>query len=143
MLQGLLQGLGQALLRVQELEAETSDQGTELAELRDYQAKAEATAQTAFGQQMDSLKQASLPSLREGTQLLLPLWPADAPAQPECCGASHVPMFFDWQTHAQAERARSAAMLLRCLWSCHQRTCLQASALSGHLQSRPAADQAG
>lgn len=62
-----MKALGQALLRVQELEAETSDQGAELAELRDYQAKAEATAQTAFGQQMDSLKQVSLPFMGGAT----------------------------------------------------------------------------
>ena len=111
-----MQALGQALLRVQELEAETSDQGAELAELRDYQAKAEATAQTAFGQQMDSLKQASLPSLHEGPHLLHSLWPADRPAQPERCGASHAQTPFDWQTDAQAGWPGPALMLLRHLW---------------------------
>ena len=130
LLQALVQALGQALLRVQELEAETSDQGAELAELRDYQAKAEATAQTAFGQQMDTLKQVSLPSLHEGANLLHSLWPADGSAQPERCGASHAYTPCDWQaTYAQAGWTRPAWMLLRHLWYCHQITCHQTSAL--------------
>ena len=124
-----MQALGQALLRVQELEAETCDQGAELAELRDYQAKAEATAQTAFGQQMDSLKQASLPSHHEGPQLLHHLWLADGPAQPECCGAVHAQTPVDWQTGAQAAWTRPALMLSRQCWCCHQIPYLQASAL--------------